>query len=155
MPGSRHRRPAGRHDPRLCRSGANKRCLFRAVYITFDDPGLDPLAPPQGGATPSLAPSSKVAKSRSVIAGAGFVTRTCTHRPRRTLAGIEAGCDWPGQETNGFLCRYFAGPVYRDLDLDLHSSVGQTRSNHCRCRPDFAEVPAQHGPARLEVGGVG
>ena len=66
MPGSRHRRPAGRHDPRLCRSGANKRCLFRAVHITFDDPGLDPLAPPQGGATPSLAPSSKVAKSRSV-----------------------------------------------------------------------------------------
>ena len=61
----------------------------RGLLATFDDPGLDPLAPPQGGATPSLAPSSKVAKSRSVIAGAGFVTRACNHRPRRTLPETE------------------------------------------------------------------
>jgi len=37
MPGSRHRRPVGRHDPTLCRSGTNKRCLFRAVHINLDD----------------------------------------------------------------------------------------------------------------------
>ena len=100
----------------------------------------------------------------------GWVWSACIHRSRRVLQTppkilrfhyLKSPC-W--REAGPYVNQVRVGPdpslgltrdARRHFDLDPHARIGEPCGNHHSGGAHLAKVPAQRGPARRKVGGVG